>query len=61
MQNNIMSAKEKQSAKNRARRRNIGYSYLFLAPYLILLAMFGIIPITYAFGLSFIDTIENGF
>lgn len=61
MQNNIMSAKEKQKAKNRARRRNIGYSYLFLAPYLILLAMFGIIPIAYAFGLSFIDTIENGF
>jgi len=36
-------------------------SYLLLAPYLLLLAMFGIFPIAYAFGLSFVDTIEMAF
>lgn len=33
-------------------------AYLFLAPYLVLLCMFGVFPVFYAFGLSFIDTID---
>jgi multiple sugar transport system permease protein len=57
----LMSQEERGRAEKRARRRNIGYSYLFLLPYLILLAMFGAIPISYAFGLSFIDTIDYVF
>lgn len=36
-------------------------SYLLLLPYLVLLVMFGIFPIGYAFGLSFVDTIEMAF
>lgn len=36
-------------------------SYLLLLPYLILLALFGIFPIAYAFGLSFVDTIDQVF
>lgn len=48
--------KEKQKA-----RRDTRMSYLLLAPYLILLLMFGLFPIAYAFGLSFFDTIEMVF
>lgn len=36
-------------------------SYLFLLPYLALLFMFGIFPVTYALGLSFFDTIDMVF
>ena len=57
----LLSQEERKSAEKSARRRNIGYSYLFLLPYLILLVMFGAIPISYAFGLSFIDTIDYVF
>lgn len=57
----LMSQEERERAEKSARRRNTGYSYLFLLPYLILLAMFGAIPISYAFGLSFIDTIDYVF
>lgn len=48
----------------RARRkglRDTRMSYLLLAPYLVLLAMFGVFPVAYAFGLSFFDTIEMEF
>lgn len=48
--------KEKQKA-----RRDTRMSYLLLAPYIILLFMFGLFPIAYAFGLSFFDTIEMVF
>lgn len=48
--------KEKQKA-----RRDTRMSYLLLAPYLILLLMFGVFPVAYAFGLSFFDTIEMVF
>lgn len=48
--------KEKQKA-----RRDTRMSYLLLAPYLLLLLMFGLFPIAYAFGLSFFDTIEMVF
>lgn len=36
-------------------------AYLLLAPYIVLLIMFGVFPVAYAFGLSFVDTIENAF
>lgn len=42
-------------------RRDTRMSYLLLAPYLLLLAMFGVFPVAYAFGLSFFDTIEMVF
>lgn len=45
----------------RKARRDTRMSYLLLLPYLLLLAMFGIFPIAYAFGLSFFDTIEMTF
>ncbi|MCR9195940.1 MAG: sugar ABC transporter permease [Hyphomonas sp.] len=45
----------------RKRRRNVLVCYLFLAPYLVLLLLFGILPISYAFGLSFFDTFTGAF
>ncbi|MDP1731608.1 MAG: sugar ABC transporter permease [Devosia sp.] len=36
-------------------------SYLFMLPYLVLLFMFGVFPVLYAFGLSFFDTIDMVF
>lgn len=48
--------KEKQKAV-----RDTRMSYLLLTPYLLLLVMFGLFPIAYAFGLSFFDTIEMVF
>jgi multiple sugar transport system permease protein len=48
--------KEKQKA-----RRDTRMSYLLLTPYIILLLMFGVFPVAYAFGLSFFDTIEMVF
>lgn len=41
--------------------RDTRMSYLLLAPYLVLLFMFGVFPVAYAFGLSFFDTIEMEF
>lgn len=61
------SAAMESSDRDRARRarrkgmRDTRMSYLLLAPYLILLVMFGIFPIAYALGLSFFDTIEMVF
>jgi multiple sugar transport system permease protein len=48
--------KERQKA-----RRDTRMSYLLLTPYIILLLMFGVFPVAYAFGLSFFDTIEMVF
>lgn len=48
----------RRRAARAQRRREVRVAYLFLLPYLILLAMFGIFPVFYAFGLSFVDTIE---
>jgi len=42
-------------------RRDTRMAYLLLLPYLVLLIMFGVFPVAYAFGLSFVDTIENAF
>jgi multiple sugar transport system permease protein len=48
-------------AERRRKRREMLASYLFLAPYLVVLGMFGVFPVVYAFGLSFVDTIEGAF
>lgn len=62
-----MAADVRVAATDRARkekqktRRDTRMSYLLLAPYLVLLLMFGLFPIAYAFGLSFFDTIEMVF
>ena len=46
--------------KKRNRRENFA-SFVFLLPYLILMLMFAVFPVIYAFGLSFIDTIDYVF
>lgn len=59
-----MTAATAGDRAKRARRkavRDTRMSYLLLLPYLVLLFMFGIFPIGYAFGLSFFDTIEMVF
>lgn len=62
-----MATDVRAAASDRARkarqkaRRDTRMSYLLLAPYLLLLLMFGLFPIAYAFGLSFFDTIEMVF
>lgn len=59
-----LMAGETGDRQRRARRkfvRDTRMSYLLLAPYLVLLVMFGLFPIAYAFGLSFFDTIEMVF
>ena len=53
--------KTRARAERRKALREIRMSYLFLLPYLILLVMFGVFPVAYAFGLSFFDTIEMVF
>ena len=50
--------KTRARAERRKAFREIRMSYLFLLPYLVLLIMFGVFPVAYAFGLSFFDTIE---
>lgn len=42
-------------------RRKTGTAYLFLLPYLALLLMFGVFPVGYAIGLSFVDTLSGAF
>jgi len=54
-------ARERARAAKRKGRRDARMAYLLLAPYLVLLVMFGLFPVGYAFGLSFVDTIENAF
>ena len=49
-----------RAAKRRGRREAL-ISYVFLVPYIILLLMFGVFPVFYAFGLSFFDTIGGTF
>lgn len=44
-------------ARRQKWRANLA-AYLFLAPYTVLLLMFGVIPVAYAFGMSFYDTID---
>lgn len=47
--------------ERRQKQRETWAAYLFLSPYLVLLCMFGLFPVAYAFGLSFFDTIEGVF
>ena len=49
-----------RTVRSRNRRQTL-ISYLFLLPYLLLLLMFGVLPVCYAFGLSFFDTIGGVF
>ena len=55
------SASDRSRAEQRKNGRDTRMSYLLLLPYLLLLLMFGVFPIAYAFGLSFFDTIEKVF
>jgi len=48
-------------AAKRKGRRDTRMAYLLLLPYILLLIMFGVFPVAYAFGLSFVDTIEMAF
>ena len=57
----IASRADRQKAIKRRRRKGTVAAYLFLAPYLFLLLMFGVIPVAYAFGMSFFDTIDGVF
>ncbi len=55
-----VSVERARAARRRSTREAL-VSYAFLVPYLILLLMFGIFPVCYAFGLSFFDTIGGTF
>ena len=55
------SVSDRSRAERRKNWRDIRMSYLLLLPYLLLLLMFGVLPIAYALGLSFFDTIEMVF
>lgn len=57
----ITSSAARKKALKRQQRRGTIAAYLFLAPYICLLLMFGVIPVAYAFGLSFFDTIDGVF
>lgn len=56
----IANPLRRRAARKRSRRET-AVSYAFLVPYLILLVMFGLFPVCYAFGLSFFDTIGGTF
>lgn len=60
METKMTSASRPEGATRRQRRRSIART-VFLAPYLLLMIMFGVIPIFYAFGLSFFDTVDYVF
>lgn len=57
----IGSTEWRRREERQQRRRGTLASYLFLMPYLVLLAMFGVFPVFYALGLSFTDTFEGDF
>jgi multiple sugar transport system permease protein len=54
-------SRDRARAARRKGVRDTRMSYLLMLPYLLLLVMFGIFPVAYAFGLSFVDTIEMAF
>lgn len=56
-----LSQADRITAMKRKKRRTTTAAFLFLAPYAVLLLMFGVIPVAYAFGMSFFDTIEGTF
>ena len=53
--------RDRARAAKRKGQRDTRMAYLLLLPYIVLLIMFGVFPVAYAFGLSFVDTIENAF
>jgi multiple sugar transport system permease protein len=53
--------RDRARASRRKGQRDTRMAYLLLLPYIVLLIMFGVFPVIYAFGLSFVDTIENAF
>ncbi|MBU2867634.1 carbohydrate ABC transporter permease [Pacificibacter marinus] len=57
----IQVPKDRMKRRRRQQRRGLVASYLFVLPYLCLLLMFGVIPVIYAFGMSFFDTISGVF
>lgn len=52
---------KREKARRRSQRGATIASYLFILPYLCLLMLFGVIPVFYAFGMSFFDTIDGVF
>lgn len=56
-----LTATQRQARKRRQVRRQTLVSYALLSPFLILMVMFAVFPVLYAFGLSFFDTIDNVF
>lgn len=52
---------ERQKRARRQIRRQTFVSYFLLSPFLLLMVMFAIFPVLYAFGLSFFDTIDYVF
>ncbi len=54
-------ASERTHREKQKARRDTRMAYLLLLPYLLLLFMFGLFPVAYAFGLSFFDTFEMVF
>ena len=52
---------ERRRAARRNSLRDSAAAYLLMTPYILLLVMFGVFPVAYAFGLSFVDTIEMSF
>ncbi len=55
------AARDRARAARRKGQRDTRMAYLRLLPYIVLLVMFGVFPVAYAFGLSFVDTIESTF
>ena len=53
--------RDRARASRRKGQRDTRMAYLLLLPYIVLLVMFGVFPVAYAFGLSFVDTIESTF
>ena len=52
---------ERQARKRTTARRRILVAYALLTPYLLLMIMFAVFPVLYAFGLSFFDTFDMVF
>jgi len=57
----LTAPRDRARASRRKGQRDTRMAYLLLLPYLVLMIMFGVFPVAYAFGLSFVDTIENAF
>ena len=52
---------ERQARKRKTARRRVLVAYALLTPYLLLMIMFAVFPVLYAFGLSFFDTFDMVF